>query len=205
MESRSWSPREPLQYRSMMLNKLERNEFSSNASFTEFCHALLARVRESLVGEDLTIAQKTFQGLLHKASANSDDAFLTRWGGVVVTSHRFPRISKYLIINAMNFLDYEWHKRKDETLHIVEGYGVILSKRDKSSNEFSAHFAGPHGTFHFPPGVEHCILAVTDMIILEDATDPMGMDKDLQFLFQYEGVGTQSSSADNENGGEAPL
>ena len=42
--------------------------------------------------------------------------------------------------------------------------------------------------FHFEPGMEHCLIGTENLIVFEISIDPKGMDQDLVFIYEPDGV-----------------
>ena len=107
----------------------------------------------------------------------------TSWGGVVVTLHEHPRVEKYLVVRRGGYLALEMHEQKDERLEVREGAGLIMFRpADKES--LTVQVLCPNGTFHFEPGMEHCIIGTEDLLVFERSIDPKGMDQDLIFIYE---------------------
>ncbi|MBT3194565.1 MAG: hypothetical protein HN341_18615 [Verrucomicrobia bacterium] len=106
----------------------------------------------------------------------------TSWGGVVVTRHQHPEVEKHLVIRQGGCLALEKHAEKDERMEVKEGAGILLW-RDAVGKPLNVHVLDPGATFHFSPGMEHCIIGTEDLLVFERSTDPLGMDEDLIFIY----------------------
>lgn len=107
----------------------------------------------------------------------------TSWGGVVVTLHEHPRVEKYLVVRKGGYLALELHEQKDERLQVREGTGLVLF-RPRDDEGLTVWVLQPDETFHFEPGIEHCIIGTEDLLVFERSTDPKGMDQDLIFIYE---------------------
>ena len=107
----------------------------------------------------------------------------TSWGGVLVTLHEHPRVEKYLVVRTGGYLALEMHEQKDEHLEVREGAGLILW-RPPDERALSVQVLRPNESFHFEPGIEHCIIGTEDLLVFERSIDPKGMDQDLIFIYE---------------------
>jgi mannose-6-phosphate isomerase-like protein (cupin superfamily) len=123
----------------------------------------------------------------------NESVIRTSWGGVVITLHQHPRVEKYLVVRRAGYLALEMHKQKDEHIEIREGAGLLL-QRPPEQRSLVAQVLRPNDHYHFPPGIEHCIIGTEDLLIFERSTDPKGMDQDLIFLYQPAPPMTSQSS-----------
>jgi mannose-6-phosphate isomerase-like protein (cupin superfamily) len=117
------------------------------------------------------------------ASWLNEVSIRTGWGGVAITVHEHPHVEKYLVVSKGRYLALEMHEQKDERLEICEGTGLILYK-ETGEQSLTVQVLRPGETFHFKPGVEHCIIGTEDLLVFERSIDPKGMDQDLIFIFE---------------------
>jgi hypothetical protein len=158
----------------------------SQASFNEFCREV-CRLWRSHYPEGKRSVTPEFQRLAQQivAGAIDNQVIQTSWGGVVVTRHQHPDVEKFLVIRQGKFLALEKHAEKDETLEVKEGGGILLL-RDGCEQTLAVHELQPGDTFHFKPHAEHCVIGTEDLLLFERSTDPLGMDRDLLFIYTPE-------------------
>jgi hypothetical protein len=106
----------------------------------------------------------------------------TNWGGVHIFSYVHPEVEKFLVVDQGRFLAFEKHSQKVETLFGEEGSGVLVY-RCEASGQLTAESIGPGWSRTLQPGQEHTIIALSNLLVRERSTDPLGMDKDLIFIF----------------------
>jgi hypothetical protein len=106
----------------------------------------------------------------------------TPWGGVDIVERRDPHIQKFLAVKAGCFLAYEKHAEKVETLFGKEGYGVLVYRPEREL-QLVAEVVQPGFQKTLNPGQEHCLIALTDLLVLEHSEDYKGMDNDLIFIY----------------------
>jgi len=106
----------------------------------------------------------------------------TSWGGVHVLSYQHPEVEKLLVVDQGCFLAFEKHAEKTETLFGEEGLGVLVY-RCEVTGELRSEFIEPGWTRTLRPGQEHTIIALSNLLVRERSTDPLGMDNDLIFIF----------------------
>jgi hypothetical protein len=154
----------------------------SAESFNRYCRNACQLWREQLP-ERLGRISPRFAELKQQIGSKSNDVIKTGWGGVVITLHEHPRVEKYLVINNGRYLALERHEQKDEHLEVREGAGLVLW-RESASTALIAEPLLPNKSFHFEPGMEHCLIGTEDLLVFERSTDPKGMDRDLIFIFE---------------------
>ena len=114
--------------------------------------------------------------------AGGQSTIQTNWGGVHVLSYEHPEVEKFLVVDQGKFLAFEKHSEKIETLFCEEGLGVLVFKCT-STAELRAEIIEPGWTRTLNPGQEHTIIALSNLLVHERSTDPLGMDQDLIFIF----------------------
>jgi mannose-6-phosphate isomerase len=89
------------------------------------------------------------------------------WGYELIWAHTDRYVGKVLHINAGQQLSYQFHERKDETIHVWSGRmrfiyddGNGVQERELAAGE----------SFHIKPLVKHRMVAITDCDILEAST-----------------------------------
>jgi hypothetical protein len=127
-------------------------------------------------------ANPSFSAHLATVEGGGDMVVKTPWGGVDIVKRHDPHIEKFLVVRAGCFLAYEKHDEKIETLFGKEGYGVLVF-RPVGESELAVEVVKPGFTKTRQPGQEHCLIALTDILVLEHSEDYKGMDQDLIFIY----------------------
>lgn len=156
--------------------------FSSQEDYRSYCHGLVAAFRR---GSYAAPPLPTFANHRQAIAAGGDAVIQTGWGGVDITKHQHPAVEKFLVVDAGKFLAFEKHDEKVETLHGREGYGVLVF-RPEGSEKLVAEVITPGWSRTLQPGQEHTIIALTNLLVFEQSTDPKGMDQDLIFIYMPE-------------------
>ncbi|MEY2540511.1 MAG: rRNA synthase [Verrucomicrobiota bacterium] len=156
----------------------------SSIAFNRYCREAIRLWSENL-GTGETPAQ--FAELLARLERGGEDVIQTGWGGVVITFHEHPRVEKFLVIRKGGYLALEMHEQKDERLEVKEGAGLILWRR-AADEPLTVEALAPGAKFHFEPGMEHCLIGTENLLVFERSVDPKGMDQDLVFIYEPDGV-----------------
>jgi mannose-6-phosphate isomerase len=90
------------------------------------------------------------------------------WGGEEVFAHTERYVGKILSINAGESLSLQYHRRKDETLRVLDGVVELLI--GDSADRLVRHRLEAGAVFYVPPGTLHRMTAVTDCRLLEVST-----------------------------------
>ena len=90
------------------------------------------------------------------------------WGHEQVFAETDRYVGKILFITAGDALSLQFHRFKDETIHLLEGELRFVSGPDPDSLE--SILMQPGDTFHVPPHTIHRMIAVTDCRVLEVST-----------------------------------
>jgi len=128
-----------------------------------------------------------FTELLQRIDRHDKGTIQTIWGGVVIVLHVHPQVEKYLVIRQGGYLALEMHEQKDERLEVQEGAGLILWRRT-AGKPLSVEPLAPGERFHFEPGMEHSLIGTENLLVFERSVDPKGMDQDLVFIYEPDGV-----------------
>ncbi len=91
------------------------------------------------------------------------------WGYELVWAHTEQYIGKTLHVRAGQVLSTQYHQRKDETMHLLQGE-VILRLWDHPDAVPRERLLRPGDSVHIAPGVIHSIEAVVDSDVLEAST-----------------------------------
>jgi mannose-6-phosphate isomerase-like protein (cupin superfamily) len=159
-------------------------QINSTESFNRVCKELINAWTDSVPAHGVGRATETFASLLAELQSNSGDHLIkTGWGGVVIETHEHPHVEKYLVIEQGGYLALEKHERKEETLFVREGAGLILHRAD-SRSPLSLEVLKDGKEIYLAPGMEHCVIGVQDLLLFEISEDYKGMDQDLIFLYE---------------------
>ncbi len=156
----------------------------SNDSFNRYCQNACRFWREQFPNGIGTTSSQFHDLQKQIASANAG-VIKTSWGGVVVTLHEHPRVEKFLVVKEGSYLALEKHEQKDEHLEVREGAGLVLW-RSSTQAPLTVEALAPEKSFHFAPGMEHCLIGAENLLVFERSTDPKGMDRDLIFIYEPE-------------------
>ncbi len=157
-----------------------QTRIDSRASFNDYCRRACHLWEESFGATEIP---PRFTELLARIARGGREIIPTAWGGVVITLHEHPRVEKYLVVRRGGYLALEKHAQKDEHLEVQEGAGLILSRRSPDE-PLSVRALAPGDSFHFAPGMEHCLIGTDNLLVFERGTDPKGMDQDLIFIYE---------------------
>jgi hypothetical protein len=153
--------------------------FSDRSAYLKFCRDVVQRFRDSGISSPEV---PTFADHLASIERGREMVIKTPWGGVDIVERRDPHVEKFLVVRSGCFLAYEKHDLKVETLFGKEGYGVLVFRPDGQS-ELVAELVRPGYEITLRPGQEHCLIALTDLLVLEHSEDYKGMDQDLIFIY----------------------
>jgi mannose-6-phosphate isomerase-like protein (cupin superfamily) len=165
---------------------------NSRESFNRYCRQACRLWNEKFrdgIGET-----EQFAKLLDQIEHRNEAVIRTGWGGVVITLHEHPRVEKFLVVRKGGYLALEMHEQKDERLEIREGAGLVFW-RPPNERSLSVEAVKPGAEFHFPPGIEHCIIGAEDLLVFERSIDPKGMDRDLIFIYEPDALAASHLTA----------
>jgi quercetin dioxygenase-like cupin family protein len=89
------------------------------------------------------------------------------WGHELIWAHTDRYVGKVLHIKAGHALSLQYHKAKDETVHVWSGRMRFQSGEGEVLTERTLE---PGDSFHITPGLRHRMIAETDCDILEAST-----------------------------------
>jgi quercetin dioxygenase-like cupin family protein len=89
------------------------------------------------------------------------------WGHELIWAHTDRYVGKVLHIKAGHALSLQYHKAKDETVHVWSGRMRFQSGEGQALTE---QMLEPGDSFHITPGLRHRMIAETDCDILEAST-----------------------------------
>lgn len=160
------------------------DKFTSAHHFNTYCKNITT---SNTPGPSAGEKFRSNRAIITSAKSNPENApqnviFSPPWGGVVVTRHEHPNVEKFLIIDAGKWLAYEWHAEKIETLKVEEGFGALIYTPDaKNPDSVNILELTPGVTITLQPHQKHSIIAINDLLVLEESVDSKGMDNDLNF------------------------
>jgi hypothetical protein len=156
------------------------DSFSSQEAFWNYCSSVTNLPYDKGLNNEVP----EFARLRGELRTTKDNPliFETSWGGVYVTKYEHPNVEKFLVVDAGKYLAFENHEQKTETLTVKEGLGVLIY-RPESSSALSMMRLRPGESITLQPGQEHCLVAISNLLVFEESIDPKGMDKDLIFIY----------------------
>ena len=89
------------------------------------------------------------------------------WGYELVWAQTDRYVGKILHVNAGEVLSLQYHKLKDETMHVLRGELIL---RTKESEQLSERGLRAGESVRIPAGLIHQIEAVEDSDVLEAST-----------------------------------
>ena len=93
------------------------------------------------------------------------------WGHETIWARSGRYVGKILHINAGHELSVQFHRKKDETIHLLSGEIVYRVQRDPSDKGKLEDVRLKIGeSFRITPGTVHQMVAVTDCDVLEVST-----------------------------------
>jgi mannose-6-phosphate isomerase len=109
------------------------------------------------------------------------------WGHETIWAHTDRYVGKILHIKAGQALSVQYHNRKDETVHLLNG---DLIYRVKLGDELEDMRLTQGQSFRITPGTVHQMEAITDCDILEESTPELDDVVRLQDRYGREGTST---------------
>jgi mannose-6-phosphate isomerase len=89
------------------------------------------------------------------------------WGYELIWAHTDRYVGKILHVNAGHVLSLQYHKLKDETMHVLTGELIL---RTQQGTELVARPFKAGESVHVPPRMIHQIEAIVDTDVLEAST-----------------------------------
>jgi mannose-6-phosphate isomerase len=89
------------------------------------------------------------------------------WGYELIWAHTDRYVGKVLHVNAGHRLSLQYHRQKDETIHLWSGRLTLVVDEGKGLEEREL---APGEGYHIRPGTKHRMIALTDCDILEAST-----------------------------------
>jgi quercetin dioxygenase-like cupin family protein len=89
------------------------------------------------------------------------------WGHELIWAHTERYVGKILHIRKGHALSLQYHRKKDETIHLLAGR-IELQTGDGSA--LDCRVLEPGDSFHITPGLRHRMTALLDSDVLEAST-----------------------------------
>lgn len=89
------------------------------------------------------------------------------WGYELIWAHTDRYVGKVLHINKAESLSYQYHRIKDESIHLLRG---SLELEVEDNGERMRLQLKPGDSFHIPPEMKHRMTALEDCDVLEVST-----------------------------------
>jgi len=158
------------------------SSIDSTETFNRYCREA-CRLWRNYFNVPVGETTSRFTELMAQIERCNQDVMKTGWGGVVITRHEHPNVEKYLVIREGGYLALEMHEKKNESLEVLEGAGLIIWRR-AMEQAMTVEILRPGAEFHFEPGMEHCLIGTENLLVFERSIDPKGMDQDLIFIYE---------------------
>jgi quercetin dioxygenase-like cupin family protein len=89
------------------------------------------------------------------------------WGHEIIWARTERYVGKLLHIKAGHQLSLQYHKVKDETVHVQRGQ---MKFRVEEGGQMVERIMNPGDSYHITPNTKHRMIAVTDCDVLEAST-----------------------------------
>ncbi len=89
------------------------------------------------------------------------------WGYELIWARTDRYVGKILHIKKGESLSYQYHRIKDETVHLFRGLMEMDVEAAGTREKIHLH---PGDTMHIPPGMKHRMIAIEDCDVLEVST-----------------------------------
>lgn len=109
------------------------------------------------------------------------------WGYELIWAHTDEYVGKILHIDAGQALSVQYHREKDETVHLLSGQMIYWVKLPDSDKLQDMKLKSGE-SFRIAPGTVHYMQAVTDCDVLEASTPHLGDVVRLQDRYGREGT-----------------
>lgn len=90
------------------------------------------------------------------------------WGHELIWARTDRYVGKILHVKAGHVLSCQYHRRKDETMHVLRG--ELILRTGPAVDALSARALRMGESVHIPAGMIHQMEAVTDSDVLEAST-----------------------------------
>ena len=108
------------------------------------------------------------------------------WGEERIFAENTRYAGKLLLIRAGESLSFQYHVRKDETIHVLDGVLGLQLERDGEAADLRLT---PGGTFHVSPGTRHRMYAPEGDCLLVEVSTPE-LDDVVRLADRYGRAGT---------------
>ena len=95
------------------------------------------------------------------------------WGWELIWAESEHYVGKLLFVRAGNALSLQYHRVKDETVHVHSG-SVQWEISEAGAEALDVAVVGPGTSFRIRPGTVHRMTAVEDTLMLEVSTPHLG-------------------------------
>lgn len=109
------------------------------------------------------------------------------WGHEIIWARTEQYVGKLLHIRAGHRLSLQFHRVKDETVHVQSGKMRFIVEEEGAMVE---RLLGPGDSYHITPNTKHRMEAVTDCDVLEASTPEL--DDVVRLEDSYGRVGTST-------------
>ena len=110
------------------------------------------------------------------------------WGEERIFAENTRYAGKLLLIRAGESLSFQYHVRKDETIHVLDGVLGLQLERDGEAADLRLN---PGGTFHVSPGTRHRMYAPEGDCLLVEVSTPE-LDDVVRLADRYGRAGTSA-------------
>jgi mannose-6-phosphate isomerase len=90
------------------------------------------------------------------------------WGYELIWARTDRYVAKILHVRRNESLSYQFHRVKDETIHLLRG--VLDLETGTAAGDRQTVRLAPGQSYHLPPGLRHRMTAVEECDILEAST-----------------------------------
>ncbi len=90
------------------------------------------------------------------------------WGYELLIAHTSQYVGKILHLTAGQALSLQYHREKEETLHLFSGRALLHTQDASGKHEQQEMAKG--ASYHIPPGTIHRLEAITDSDFFEVST-----------------------------------
>jgi len=108
------------------------------------------------------------------------------WGEERIFAENARYAGKLLLIRAGESLSLQYHVKKDETIHVLDGVLGLQLERDGEAADLRL---APGGTFHVSPGTRHRMYAPEGDCLLVEVSTPE-LDDVVRLADRYGRAGT---------------
>ncbi|MCY4640275.1 MAG: cupin domain-containing protein [Chloroflexi bacterium] len=107
------------------------------------------------------------------------------WGYELIWAETGRYAAKILHVEEGHQLSLQYHRAKDETIHVQRGTLLLLVDEGEGLTE---RRLGPGESYHIAPGIRHRLRAESDCDVLEASTPELGDVVRLEDAYGREGT-----------------